>query len=661
MMSNSSTSLEVPQALVEPILNLYRAGTSPQTISLSFNLSLEAVMSLITRHQSDPAHVRSSFQALELKSREFRCLITKKLMICPVVASDGKVYDQAALETWRLTSKLSPANGEPLSNDKLYPLPDLKARIIEFSRESLSQLEVCFKSDLETALLLDLAAECVSVLISVESLMSCLGSLSYLDSPMQKSLISALVPLVSRQDLAKLLMELVPISSFASSSTEVLRALLKNRSEEDDLAQEFSSLIELLSKPEPSSDLINLAFEASRYCSKAQLSQLQEVLKAVCPTDNHEFTELKLRSAELCVKERDLDTARTTIAGLNKDARLKPLLLDFYTRLGWNSEKKLFLVHSFEESLAQAAKEGLPLVQVEMLETLVELLKICNVAPDKLPFNTTGWVKNPDQSEHPRLLYYFPNSTSSMWWIDLTTYQLSPQPIPVGNCISPALCELPNGIVLITGGTLNSEEEGISSTEVTAFDPQTLTLTKRSPMYFGRSTHGCVCFEGQAYVIGGSSGYQPISDCEVYDYDSNSWQSLPRMSLKVSYINPVVVEATRTIYVIGGYDDEIGDYKDTIQEFSVVSKNWRVLSVRMDSAQYSVLCFKLNRSSTDVYFAMNSGLHRLITKEERLEVVKATTTIPSQSTSGSCYYSRGTLFVPTTGADLARVDIGPLN
>jgi hypothetical protein len=652
--------MEVPQVLIEPILNLCNAGTSPQTISLSFNLSIEAVMSLIHRHQSNPVYVRSSFQALELKSREFRCLITKKLMICPVVASDGKVYDQAALKTWRLTSELSPANGEPLSNDKFYPLPDLEARIVEFSRESLSQLEVCFKSDLETALLLDLAAECVSVLISVESLMSCLGSLSYLDSPMQKSLISALVPLVSRQDLAKLLMELVPISSFASSSTEVLRALLKDRSEEDDLAQEFSSLIELLSKPEPSSNLINLAFEASRYCSKTQLCQLQEVLKAVCPTDNHEFTELKLRSAELCVKERDLDTARTTIAGLTKVAWLKPLLLDFYTRLEWNSEKKLFLVQSFEESLAQAAKEGLPLAQVEMLESLMEILKTCKVPSDKLPFNTKVWVRNPDQSEHPERLYFYSNSSPELWWIDISTSKHSLHAIQIGECYSPSLCELPNATVLITGGIIDIECGTISMSTVNAFDIETLSFTERAPMHVRRVSHGCVCLEGLVYVIGGRSHYSSISDCEVYDYDCNSWESIANLPEINVYINPVVVEATRTIYVIGGYNDQTAIAKDSILEFSLATKAWRVLSVKTARAEYCVPCFKLNRQSTEIYYEMTSMLYRLNTQGESIEEVRATTTIPSQSTTGSCYYSRGRLFIPTT-VNIAQVDIGPLN
>jgi hypothetical protein len=112
-------------------------------------------------------------------------------------------------------------------------------------------------------------------------------------------------------------------------------------------------------------------------------------------------------------------------------------------RLGWSSEKKRFLVKSFEESLAQAANEGLPLAQVEMLESLMEVLKLCKVQSDKLAFNMKGWVKNPDQSEHQKLLYYIPHSSRSL-----------------------------SGI----------EDDVVNSTTEHAFDPQTLTLTKRTPM-----------------------------------------------------------------------------------------------------------------------------------------------------------------------------------
>jgi hypothetical protein len=63
--------------------------------------------------------------------------------------------------------------------------------------------------------------------------------------------------------------------------------------------------------------------------------------------------------------------------------------------------------------------------------------------------------------------------------------------------------------------------------------------------------------------MGGISGSQSISDCE-----RNAWQTIASLPETNSFFNPVVVEATRTIYVIGGYDDETGGSKNIIEEFS---------------------------------------------------------------------------------------------
>jgi hypothetical protein len=224
--------------LVEPILNLYRAGTPPQTISLSFNISLEAVMSLVSSQQKDPSHARSVLQSLEQRSEEFRCSLTKRLMGTPVVASDGKLYNLTALSNWLKSSKVSPVTGEQLSQAKPYPLVDLKGRIREFSRVTLCQLEVCFKADLEC---LNLAAECLAALILEESFTQCLGSLSYLDYSQQSSLIKALVPLVPPQALSKLLLELLPLTNYGSCLAELLRAILKHKPEHEEF-KEFSVL-----------------------------------------------------------------------------------------------------------------------------------------------------------------------------------------------------------------------------------------------------------------------------------------------------------------------------------------------------------------------------------------------------------------------------------
>jgi hypothetical protein len=433
---------------------------------------------------------------------------------------------------------------------------------------------------------------------------------------------------------------------------------LKNKPEHEEF-KEFSVLSALLSKPDPSFDLVTLAFEAAKFCSKSQLEQLTEQLKGVCTTDNIEFTELRLRSAELSLHEKDFDSARVTLMPLKQDSRLHKTLLDFYTRVAWNSEKQLFLEQHFQTSLAQVAQEGLTPALVQSLETLMEMLKLCSIKPDRLPYRK-GWVKNAqDQSEHPERLYHLDSSSTKVRWLTISTNEPSPQ--AYANAISGtlsyyALCELSNGNILASGGII----DGSHTTAVTEIDHETLTPTRKAPMHLPRYYHGSVLLEGKVYAIGGSGVSSSLHECEAYDWDADSWEMIASLPQNASYITPIVLEETRCIYVLGGYIDESDENKNSIQVFSLESSTWRVLTVSLPNAEYSVPCFKLNRKSTEIYFSVGSMLYKLHTLEERLETLKSAS-IPSNTTFGQCYYSRGRLFIPAVADAVQVIDIGPLN
>jgi hypothetical protein len=121
-----------------------------------------------------------------------------------------------------------------------------------------------------------------------------------------------------------------------------------------------------------------------------------------------------------------------------------------------------------------------------------------------------------------------------------------------------------------------------------------------------------------------------------------------------------VLEETRCIYVLGGYIDETGLNRDSIQVYSLLTRAWRVLTVKVPFAEYSIACFKLNRKSTEIYFSVESRLYKLHTLEERLETLKPCS-ITSHTTFGQCYYSRGRVFIPAIADAVQVVDIGPLD
>jgi len=62
--------------------------------------------------------------------------VTDELMLDPVIASDGRTYERAAMIEWLSRHNTSPTTNEPLASKDLVPAADLKAQIDEFIRRT---------------------------------------------------------------------------------------------------------------------------------------------------------------------------------------------------------------------------------------------------------------------------------------------------------------------------------------------------------------------------------------------------------------------------------------------------------------------------------------------------------------------------------------------
>jgi hypothetical protein len=652
---------EVPDILIEPILNLYRANTPPATISSSFNLSLEAVVRLIASQQNETSHVRNYGHDLELKSAGLRCAHSGKLMTSPVVASDGKVYEHEVLKNWLKTSKLSPVTGEPLSQDKPYLLPDLKLKVVEFSRSALSQLEIAFRLNSEEESLLSTAAEYLAVLVSDDSLMTCMDSMSYLDVTQKTALISALAPHVNALVLQKCLVEIAPLDYFAAATAELIRSILQRKEADHGLDEEFSCLIELLSKPHPSFDIARLAFDAAQFCDKEQLCQLTEALRSVCSTDNPEFAKLKLRSAELCVHEQDLTTAREILADLKKDSSNHKALIEFYDRVGWRSEKHAFLGDSFGSSLLALSNENASVSLIECLECLLELNKLNELEADVKVFKRPrrrrkvgdlAWMEFPDR------IYSYTIDTGALNWVDIRSRQRDSKTIEHSFRYWCTLTELPTGNLLIAGGSIDLAFTA-ACTEVKELDTQTFELTVKPSMLSARWAHGSTFFEGEVYMISGMDGSSKhISQCERYNCTSETWEALPDILQQVRCTNPITVETTGCIFVFGGYNDAA--YQDFIQELNLRTLTWRLLDLKLSTKTYLIPCFKLSREATDVFYVESGSLYKFDTLQYKISAVRAVT-VPSEHYQGPSYYFSNMLYMSRNSAQVEMADIGELS
>ena len=123
---------------------------------------------------------------------------------------------------------------------------------------------------------------------------------------------------------------------------------------------------------------------------------------------------------------------------------------------------------------------------------------------------------------------------------------------------------LPNGGILITGGTKSSE----------VFEFRDGKMLRKCSMMHIRSSHNAVYFNGFVYCIGGYNGSTWHEKCEKISVEN--YNTLPIASLNYRRCAFSSCIAGNFIYVFGGYDGT--KYLDNIERFNVFKNKWENLA-----------------------------------------------------------------------------------
>jgi Kelch motif/B-box zinc finger/Zinc finger, C3HC4 type (RING finger) len=122
---------------------------------------------------------------------------------------------------------------------------------------------------------------------------------------------------------------------------------------------------------------------------------------------------------------------------------------------------------------------------------------------------------------------------------------------------------LPNGSILITGGTKSSE----------VYEFKDCKMIRRCSMMYIRSSHNAVYFNGFVYCIGGYNGSTWHEKCEKIS--SETFNTLPIANLNYRRCAFSSCITGNYIYVFGGYDGT--KYLDNIERFNVFKNKWENL------------------------------------------------------------------------------------
>jgi hypothetical protein len=294
-------------------------------ISLALKLELEVVRQLLANDPSQGARLTESIRE---ESKKFRCGLSNRLMTSPVMHPDGNYYEQSSIEAH-----------SSISSERALLNPKKKAKILEFCRKSLNELVVHLRRKDPHEKILELSAECLSVLSIETEMQNFLRELGAVGEETMTKLSDKLRRLVGEEDLITLMhrsTEELPTLALCLTKLFMLEPLSERAFEEA-----FRCFTELLSQDALSAGAIDLAEQVSEKLSSTQLSQMNQALKTQPREEEVELRleRLRLKEAYLRLREGDTETAVRLVNTLQNSLHLKREVLEFYEEAGMHCEK----------------------------------------------------------------------------------------------------------------------------------------------------------------------------------------------------------------------------------------------------------------------------------------------------------------------------------
>jgi hypothetical protein len=342
---------ELPQPLLEALHKLIHAGASPEMISSVLGLKYEIVQQLLA---NDPTQIAALVQSVRERSREFRCVLSNRLMVSPVMAPDGNYYEFSIL-----------AAHPSLSSELVMPHPKLKAKIAEFSKESLRALGAHLEHPTEE--ILALTAECLSVLSFETEMQTVFRVLGAVQGEALHKLIEQLSHLVPEEAL------IVLMNRAAGDLPSLVLCLARLLMLKPFSGRAFEEAFKcLLSQAAFNAKAIDLSEEISGKLSSSQLGQINQALRAQPREWEIERLDgLRLKEAFLQLKQRNAETAVNLVRALRITPNLEAEALRFYDEAGISSGKVTVLRQRLSAALEAIGRESPPIS--ETLNTLQQL------------------------------------------------------------------------------------------------------------------------------------------------------------------------------------------------------------------------------------------------------------------------------------------------
>lgn len=428
-----SRSVDLPDRDVQIIKSLDKCGTPHETISQSFNISVEQVKRILQpsfdsadiqdkpssasanlggelkhiKRAADqqelysevetflkkPKFYRYFLEELKKRSQRYRCAMTNRMMSRPILASDGRIYEEHHFRQWLSSSNLSPITGVKLTEtaDNLHVQVELQEEARDFARSTMLELSICIKQDIEFETTKELTAEFLSVLDPADDLESYAKMINAIDQKHLKSFLGLLFELQddSAHQALKLYKSTLPCIKCPSLSVELLISTSGMLLKAGNLQAAIEVFQGLPSDQQINPDIVDLGLRLSRAGTGDQAIQVLQVLKPLLIQDPLAVQEFERLAVDSLITEGKVNEAAEIIAGMVESCQpsLRLWMLDKLSALNLTLKRKVFLQNCIDSNILQLIGSEVPSTIVESLKYLNELYKTTSNTSQVVPMD----------------------------------------------------------------------------------------------------------------------------------------------------------------------------------------------------------------------------------------------------------------------------------
>ena len=220
-------------------------------------------------------------------------------------------------------------------------------------------------------------------------------------------------------------------------------------------------------------------------------------------------------------------------------------------------------------------------------------------------------------------LFFFESGTTNLYKIDLNNLKNDGQNLKnnfnkIEMDIETTIPDWHGSIATSTGsiyliGGVDMVNSNLSSAKTYLYREDINGFVRKNNLIIPREAFSLIYVNGKIFVIGGiTSGKGVISDCEVYDIESDEWKMIERLNTRACQV-AICSFKNKYIYKFGGLESkskEGAKHSESIEKYIIRENKWIVIKPKIKDFILSA-AVQINNNQMFIFGGVTTGYEKI--------------------------------------------------